>query len=352
MRTRMKPRNVAWAIASATIAALSAQAIQTEGSLQKAKALLESLPESKKQRLVLPFNSEARLSWAYTPGRRPGLAFRELEAAEQKAALELLRSALSEAGYEKAEAIRTKVEPALREIENNPGRDLGLYYYTFFGLPSETGKWGWRYEGHHLSLSFTYFDGKIVSTTPQFLGSNPADVSDGPSKGTRVLAKEEDLGRELVQSLSESQKKLAILSATAPADLLTSNLRKASIQEDKGIAYADLTDDQKLLLKSLVETYAAIQQPEQEMKRLEKIAKSGWAKLKFAWMGGLEKGQGHYYRIQGPTFLIEYDNTQNRANHIHTVWRDFNGDFGADVIGQHYRTAEHHRYKQQPATRG
>lgn len=341
----MKPRNIAWTIVAATILSLSGKAFQSEGSLQKAQALLALLPDAKKQRLLLLFESDARLSWAYTPGRRPGLAFRELEPNEQKAALELLRSALSETGYEKAEAIRTKIEPALREIENNPGRDLGLYYYTFFGQPSETGKWGWRYEGHHLSLSFTYLDGKIVSTTPQFLGSNPADVSDGPSKGTRVLAREEDLGRELVKSLSDKQRITAILSESAPADLLTANVRRASMQEDKGIAYGELTDDQRRLLKTLVQTYAAVQRPEQEKRRLEKIEKSGWDKLKFAWMGGLEKGQGHYYRIQGPTFLIEYDNTQNRANHIHSVWRDFNGDFGLDALAEHYRTVEHHRHK-------
>ena len=341
----MKPRNIAWTILSATVFSLSVLAFQPDESLQRARALLASLPAAKQQRLVHPFESDARLSWAYTPGRRPGLAFRELESSEQKAALELLRSALSETGYEKAEAIRTKIEPALRDIENNPGRDLGLYYYTFFGQPSEKGKWAWRYEGHHLSLSFTYIDGQIVSTTPQFLGSNPADVSDGPSKGTRVLAKEEELGRELVKSLSGKQRDLAIPSDTAPADLLTSNLRKATFLEDKGISFRDLTDDQKRLLKTLVQTYAAVQLPEQEKRRLEKIEKSGWDKLKFAWMGGVEKGQGHYYRIQGPSFLIEYDNTQNRANHIHSVWRDFNGDFGMDALAEHYRTAEHHRHK-------
>lgn len=318
------------------------RALALESSQDKAEAFLAALPAAKQDRLVLAFESDARLSWAYTPGRRPGMAFRELEPKEQKAALELLKSSLSESGYAKAEAIRTQIEPALRDLENNPGRDLGLYYYTLFGKPTAKGKWAWRYEGHHVSLSFTYLDGRLVSTTPQFLGSNPADVQSGPSKGMRALAKEEDIGRELVKSLTEKQRAEAILSDTAPAEILTSNLRKASILEDKGISFGAMTDEQKRNLQDLVKLFANVQKPDQAKARLEKIEKSGWEKLRFAWMGSLQKGEGHYYRIQGPTFLIEYDNTQNRANHIHTVWRDFSGDFGLDALEEHYRNSEHH----------
>lgn len=341
----MKSGKFAAVVLGASVMVYGVRVFAVDSSQDSAIAFLTALPESKRIRLVLPFESDARLSWAYTPGRRPGLAFRELEPDEQKAALELLKSSLSESGYEKVEAIRTKIEPALREIENNPGRDLGLYYYTFFGKPTAKGKWAWRYEGHHISLSFTYLDGRIVSTTPQFLGSNPADVQSGSSKGVRVLAKEEDLGRQFVKSLSEKQKNEAILSDTAPADLLTSNLRKVSILEDKGIAYSSLSGEQIRKIQELVTLFSSVQEPDQAKARLDKIEKFGWSKLKFAWMGSLEKGEGHYYRIQGPTFLIEYDNTQNRANHIHSVWRDFNGDFGMDALAEHYRMAEHHRHK-------
>jgi len=341
----LKSSKFAAVVLGAIAVVFGTRSFGVEASQDRAEAFLAALAESKRDRLVLPFESDARLSWAYTPGPRPGLAFRELGPEEQTAALALLRASLSESGFEKVETIRTKIEPALRDMENNPGRDLGLYYYMFFGKPTVKGKWAWRYEGHHISLSFTYLDGRIVSTTPQFLGSNPADVPGGPSKGTRVLAKEEDLGRDFIKSLSEKQKGEAILSDHAPAEILTSNLRKAAIQEDKGISFSSLSDEQKRKLQELVTLFSSVQMPDQAKARLDKIEKSGWSKLKFAWMGSLEKFEGHYYRIQGPTFLIEYDNTQNHANHIHTVWRDFEGDFGMDALAEHYRTSEHHRHK-------
>ena len=341
----MKSSKFAAVVLGAIAVVIGTRSLGVEASQDKAEAFLTSLGESKRNRLVLPFESDSRLSWAYTPGKRPGLAFRELEPLEQTAALALLKASLSESGFERVEAIRTKIEPALREMENNPGRDLGLYYYMFFGKPTSTGKWAWRYEGHHISLSFTYLDGRIVSTTPQFLGSNPADVQGGASKGTRVLANEEDLGRDFVKSLSDKQRAEAILSSQAPPEILTSNARKAAIQEDKGISFTALTDEQKRKLQELVTLFSSVQKPDQAKARLDKIEKSGWSKVKFAWMGSLEKFEGHYYRIQGPTFLIEYDNTQNHANHIHTVWRDFEGDFGMDALAEHYRTAEHHRHK-------
>jgi len=314
--------------------------VTREASLDKAEAVLATLPAEKTAKLLLPFDEE-RAVWQFTPGPRKGLNLGELNEKEQAAVLALVRSALSETGFEKAEAIR-HMEPVLREMENNPGRDERLYYLMFFGKPSDRGDWGWRYEGHHLSLSFTYHDGQIVSTTPQFLGSNPAEVRQGPKRGTRILAKEEDLGRQLVKSLTTEQAKAAILASGAPADIVTSNARKAAIEKDKGIAYSAMTTEQRERLKELLRVHAAVQREDQGKSRLEKIAKAGWEKVHFAWMGGIEPGQGHYYRIQGPTFVVEYDNTQNGANHIHTVWRDFEGDFGRDALAEHYRTSPHH----------
>lgn len=316
-----------------------------QSSQSLAEAFLQSLDAEKRSQAVLPFTDAERENWAYTPGVRKGLSLKAMNEGERKSALALLKSSLSEAGYAKIDAIRTQVEPVLRELENgNPGRDSELYYFTFFGEPSARGRWGWRYEGHHTSLNFTYLDGKIVSTTPQFLGSNPAETKAGPRKGLRPLAKEEDLGRKLVKSLTEAQRKEAVLSERAPNDLLTTNARKAAIQENRGIHFHDLTAEQKKLLRELVEEYARVQKPDQEKVRLAKIEKDGWNDLRFAWMGGLEPGQGHYYRIQGKSFLIEYDNTQNNANHVHAVWRDFEGDFGRDVLEEHYRTSPHHQH--------
>jgi hypothetical protein len=170
-----------------------------------------------------------------------------------------------------------------------------------------------------------------------------AEVRDGPMKGTRVLSAEEDLGRSLVKSLSTAQRTNAVLNPSAPSDILTSNQRKAAIQEDKGIAYSQLSKEQQGTLLALIEEYLGAQPRAQARERLEKIRHAGFDEIKFAWMGGLERGEGHYYRVQGSTFLIEYDNTQNNANHIHCVWRDFNGDWGEDLLAEHYRNSPHHR---------
>jgi hypothetical protein len=259
---------------------------------------------------------------------------------ERRAALVLLRSGLSDRGFTKVDTI-LHLEEVLFAIEGRAVRDPELYYFTVFGEPTQTGTWGWRYEGHHASLNWTVVNGRLAASTPQFLGANPADVLEGPRKGTRALAAEEDLGRALVKSLSAARRAQAVLSEAAPRDILTSNSREAAIQEDKGIPYGQLTDQEQGLLLSLIQEYASAQPLAVAQSRLARV-KAGLGNIRFAWMGGLEKGQGHYYRIQGPTFLIEFDNTQDHANHIHCVWREFRGDWGKDLLAEHYRTAPHH----------
>jgi hypothetical protein len=256
----------------------------------------------------------------------------------------LLRAGLSEQGYAKSQAIR-KLEELLRELEKDrgPTRDPDLYFFTFFGEPSANRPWGWRYEGHHCSQNWTIVNDRSIGSSPQFFGANPAEVRDGPMKGTRVLSAEEDLGRSLVKSLSTAQRAEAVLSAFAPSDILTSNQRKAAIQEDKGVAYGQLSKEQQGTLLALIEEYLGAQPRAQARARLDKIRRAGFDQIKFAWMGGLERGEGHYYRVQGSTFLIEYDNTQNNANHIHCVWRDFNGDWGEDLLAEHYQNSPHHQ---------
>ncbi|MBV9866377.1 MAG: DUF3500 domain-containing protein [Abitibacteriaceae bacterium] len=312
-----------------------------------ANAFLKTLEPAKREQAVLNFNDENRLQWYYIPtqdvpgGKRKGLSLGEMSEAQQKAALDLLRVGLSEKGYKKADMIR-QLEPVLRAIENgNPNRDPSRYFFTVFGTPSSEGTWGWRYEGHHCSQNWTIVQGKAIATSPQFFGSNPAEVMDGPLKGTRVLGAEEDLGRSLVQSLTEAQKKEAVLSDIAPGDIITGSKRQVAILEDKGVAYKDLDTHQQGILLALIEEHASAQPPELAQERLAKIRQAGLDNVKFAWMGGLEKGQGHYYRIQGSTFLIEYDNTQNHANHVHEVWRDFKGDFGVDLLNLHYQEFPH-----------
>ena len=309
--------------------------------LKAAKTLIAMLTSEQKQKALMEFHSEERLNWFYVPRERRGLVFKEMNIDLQKAAKTLLMTGLSASGIGKVEGIRT-LESVLHLMENNsPTRDPEKYYVTIFGEPQLKGTWGWRFEGHHVSLHWTMHDGKVAASSPQFLGTNPAEVREGAMKGTRVLAAEEDLGRMLIKSLSPSQRKEAILSETAPGDVLSTNQRKATILEDRGVPYRALDKAQKGIFLSLLNEYANVQNSEIAKLRMSAVRKSGLENLKFAWMGGIEKGQPHYYRIQGPVFLIEYDNTQNNANHIHAVWRDFKGDFGADLLSAHYESADH-----------
>ena len=319
--------------------------------LEAARAFLATLDPAQNSEAVLPFNSEERFHWFYTPVSRKGVSLKDLKASQREAALALLRAGLSEKGYTKAETIR-KLEGVLREMEGSSGptRDPDLYFFTFFGEPATNGAWGWRYEGHHCSQNWTILNGRLIGSSPQFFGANPAEVRNGPMKGTRVLSSEEDLARTLVKSLSGEQRAEAVLSTTAPGDILTSNERKAAIQEDRGISYSKLGKDQQGTLLALIEEYLGVQPRAQAQQRLDRIRGVGFEQIKFAWMGGLEKGQGHYYRVQGKTFLIEYDNTQNGANHIHCVWRDFNGDWGQDLLGEHYRNSPHHQQANEHAS--
>jgi hypothetical protein len=319
-----------------------AAASPADDMARAASAFLASLDADGRARARFAFDAEERFNWHFVPRPRAGLPLKAMSAEQRDRAAALLRAGLSEKGYSKAEAVRM-LEPVLAEIEKDPvRRDLDLYYLTVFGDPSPEGTWGWRYEGHHLSLNWTLVRGRSIASTPQFFGSNPAEVRSGPKKGTRALAAEEDLARALLDSLTEPQRAAAVIDSTAPADILTSNMRKAAIQEDRGVAYAGLTTEQRGLLLAIIEEYAGAQPKALAEERLARLRKEGLDRIKFAWMGGLSRGEPHYYRLQGPTFLIEYDNTQNDANHIHAVWRDFEGDFGVDLLEEHYRNSGHH----------
>ncbi|MGH9349645.1 MAG: DUF3500 domain-containing protein [Vicinamibacterales bacterium] len=307
-----------------------------------ARAFLDSLTPEMKQKAQMPLDAEERFNWFYTPVPRKGLTLKEMNDTQRAAAMSLLRAGLSEKGYSKAETIRS-LEDVLVEMGQDPTRrDKQLYYFTVFGEPGPKSTWGWRYEGHHLSQNWTVVNGAALATTPQFFGANPAEVRVGSRKGLRALAAEEDLGYELLRALDDAQRQAAIIDPKAPSDILTTNTKEAALQEDRGLAYAQMTPAQQALLVKLVEENAAAQPDAIARERLANVRATGLATVKFAWMGGVEKGQGHYYRVQGPTFLIEFDNTQNNANHIHLVWRDFKGDWGRDLLAEHYKTARHH----------
>lgn len=312
------------------------------GLSDAARAFIESLDAAQKAKVQFAFDSEERFNWFYVPREREGLPLGKMTPPQQKAALRVIEAGLSQKGYSKAEAVRA-LEPVLAAIENDPvRRDPENYYLTVFGDPSPTGTWGLRWEGHHISLHWTLVDGKAIATTPQFFGSNPAEVRAGPKKGTRVLHAEEDLGRALVQALTGAQRKTAVVAPVAPNDILTTNARKAGIQEQTGLTYREMTAGQRGMLLALIDEYAGAQPKKLAAERIQKIRKAGLDQVRFAWMGPIEKGAQHYYRVQGPTFLIEYDCVQNEGNHIHAVWRDFSGDFGADLLEEHYRKSPHH----------
>ena len=312
--------------------------------LETTQMFLDTLSPVQLAQTSMPFDSAERYHWFYTPVDRKGLPVKSMDTVQQEAALNLLKAGYSEKGYDKAETIR-QLELVLFEMSGRAFRDTELYYFTVFGEPSEHGSWGWRYEGHHISQHWTIVNGNAMATSPQFFGANPAEVREGPMRGTRALGAEEDLARIFIYSLNSSQRAQAIVSKTAPDDILTTNDREAVSQRDEGVAFGTLTAEQQQALVRLIEEYANAQPAQVAHDRLEQLYAGGMEQIKFAWMGSIERGQAHYYRIQGPTFLIEYDNTQNDANHIHSVWRDFNGDFGEDLLAAHYRKFPHHAEK-------
>ena len=307
-----------------------------------AQALLTALDDGQRDKLRFGFDAEERLNWHFIPRERKGLPLKEMTPPQRDAAMALLKTGLSASGFTKAETIR-RIEEVLRGLEKGRlTRDPEMYFFTVFGEPGAA-TWGWRYEGHHISQNWTLVNGKPIATTPAFLGVNPAEVRDGAMKGTRALAAEGDLAFALLRSLTDAQKKAAIVSDAAPRDILTGNTVKTAPLDQAGIMASTLTPAQQALLMNLIEEHASVQVSALAEQRLAKVRGDGLAKIRFAWLGAAEPGSGHYYRIQGASFLIEYDNVQNNANHQHVVWRDFAGDFGVDVIGLHYAQDPHHR---------
>jgi hypothetical protein len=323
----------------------------TYGSYQKVKSsvsmaaaarnFLAALTPEQRSKATFRFEDDQRMIWHFIPDSsfpRKGISFKELDSPQQRLAHAFLSTGLSQRGYLKATTIMS-LESVLRELEQGKGpvRDTDLYFFTVFGEPSETQTWGWRVEGHHLSLNFTVVGGQMIAGAPSFLGSNPAEIKSGPRQGLRVLAQEEDLARGLVRSLSQDQLKIALINAMAPRDIITGNSRRAEPGSPAGLLSGKMTKKQVEQLTYLLQEYAHNLPEDVAGKEWERLAQAGIDKIHFAWAGGLEKGAPHYYRIQGPTFLVEYDNTQNDANHIHTVWRGFDRDWGLDLLKLHYQ---------------
>jgi hypothetical protein len=304
-----------------------------------ATAFLAALSEDQKSKVTFDFAGKERTDWHFIPRTRKGLSLKEMSYEQRLLAHALLATGLSHRGYAKAVSIMS-LEAILAELEKGRGggavRDPELYFVSIFGQPGKE-PWGWRVEGHHLALNFTAAGGPAPVMTPSFFGTNPGEVKEGPRAGTRILGAEEEKGRALVKSLTPEQRKKAIILAEAPKEIL--NVPGRNDTKPEGIAWADLDNAQREQLLGLIGEYVGRHRPDvaaQEMARL-KAGEAGT--LHFAWAGGLERGEPHYYRVQAGNFVLEYDNVQGGANHVHSVWRDFDREFGADLLAEHYKTA-------------
>ena len=304
--------------------------------LETANRFLAALDNEQRAKATFPFDSDERLNWHFIPKVRKGLPLREMTPYQKHLASALLSAGLSQTGYIKAVTIMS-LEDVLKTLENasDEYRNPEKYFFSIFGVPSATDPWGYRVEGHHLSQNYTIVNGKVTDA-PSFFGANPAEVRQGPRKGLRTLAAEDDLGFELIQSLDAPQRKIAVVDPTAYKDILTAASRKAALTgQPSGFSAANMNTKQFDALRALLHEYAHNVPGSLTERRTDQIAKAG-KEIFFAWSGGIDRGSPHYYRVHAPSFLIEFDDTQNNANHIHSVWRDFNGDFGADLLKQHY----------------
>jgi hypothetical protein len=329
-----------------------------------ANNFLAALDDNQKAKATYEFSNDERFDWHFIPKPRKGLPLKEMTPSQRALAHALLSSGLSHRGFAKATTIMS-LEQILFDVEGkgtrpkSPTRDAELYYFTIFDQPGSD-LWGWRVEGHHLSLNFVVNKQDVVAVTPSFMGSNPGKIMEGPRKGLRVLGAEEDLARDLLKSLSAEQRKAAIITNVAPRDIITGNSRKAKLLEPFGLCSTNLTGDQFAKLTKLIDEFVARYRPEiaqslhREMGAVTSASFSPDGRsisvstldtqhspVFFAWAGSTEPGQGHYYRIQTQRLLMEYDNTQNDANHIHTVVRDLANDFGDDILSRHYEQVPH-----------
>lgn len=366
MKRRSFLTSSAAALGASTLAPLAAQDHHHHDHHRSAASLitecanrfLAALDENQRGRAMFPFDTDERMNWHFIPdntklaidtlGVRKGLTLRDMSPYQRHLASALLAAGLSQSGYIKAVTIMS-LEEVLRVMEGDAGehRNPEKYYFSIFGTPADTGAWGYRVEGHHVSQNYTVVNGKVLGG-PSFFGANPAEVRQGPRKGLRVLAAEDDLGFDLIRTLDEPEQKIAIVDANAYPEILTAASRKAALKgQPSGLSAAKMSSNQFDALIALVEEYAHNVPDDLAKHRIEQLNQAG-KNIFFAWAGGTKPGDPHYYRVQTPAFLIEMDDTQDNANHIHSVWRDFEGDFGQDLLKQHY-SASHQKQLSYPA---
>jgi hypothetical protein len=317
--------------------------IKAQNIADKANTFIQSLTDSQRNKTLYPFDTEERYRFVYVPvDDRKGITVNELNTTQRRMLMDLLSNCLSEEGVKKVNDIM-QLEILLKELENRPPedhhRDPGKYFISIFGIPANNTIWGWRFEGHHIAFNFSANKKQLVAATPNFMGTNPAIVLSGPQKGKEILKDETAKGFALVNALSAEELKKALINTTAPAEIITGNNRKAMIEHPEGIRYNELLPANQQLMLQLMNVYIHRYTKLFADAMLKDIQTAGLDKLWFCWAGSTEHllGKPCYYRIQGPTIIIEYDNTQNNANHVHTTVRDLKNDFGGDELLEHYR---------------
>lgn len=305
---------------------------------------INSFDSLQKAKSVFPFDEMSRYDWNYLPPSlipRQGVCLKDLNSTQKNNIYALLKSFLSYKGYSRTQDIMNN-EYYLKELEpNNIHRIPENHFVAFYGNPGKDSVWGWKFSGHHIALNFTIVNGKLAFT-PIFFGIYPAEIKSGQNKGTRIIKDEEDTGFELINMLTTEQKLKAIFQLKAFNDIVTTNSSQVGPLPLVGILAKDLTFQQKNILNKLIACYLSPMPTEIAEMRMKRIVSEDFNQIRFGWAGGLITGEPHYYRIQGKTFLMEFDNTSHKANHIHIVWRDFNGDFGVDLLKAHYKNSKHH----------
>ena len=300
---------------------------------------VDSLNSEQKAKATFHYLDGERQFWYYPPLNRHGLPLRDMTEEQRELAFRIMESSLEPQAYQQARAI-IEHELILGPLEKERNiatfvRDPELYYWTVFGEPGGEEPWGWRAEGHHVSLHFSVWGEEVTAVTPFFFGANPAEVPHGEKQGLRILGQREDMAIELMASLTDDQRAQAVIHENAPWDILTYNTTKAPVHEGEGLAAADMTGEQKEILLALITEYVNQVRTDVAHERLEEIKEKGLDHFRIVWAGATDRSRDHYYRIHGGTFLIEFDNIQDGANHIHSVWRDVENDFAADVLRDH-----------------
>ena len=309
-----------------------------------ANTFINSLDSVQKRKAVFSFDEMSRYDWHYVPASavaRQGIAVRELNSVQKQNIYKLLKTYLSSTGYTKAQDIMN-TEYLLKELEpNSKGRIPENYFVAFYGNPGTDKTWAWKFSGHHLALNYTIVNNQLAFA-PFFFGVYPAIRMNAEGKEKKMFKEEEELGFKLVNALTQEQKLKAVFRLEAFADIVTKTSHKVVPFDTAGIMAKDLALEQKHVLNQLIVIYLSRMPPKIAQLRMKRIIAEDFNEIKFGWAGSLKSGEPHYYRIQGKTFLIELDNSQNNANHVHTVWRDFDGDYGMDLIKEHYKNSGHH----------